>query len=86
VFLLQALEELSKVEERAGNANASLQALRTATAMRDTIFDQSTAARLAAEETREEREREREEYARLREEQQAQAAVSRAVEREEQAR
>jgi tetratricopeptide (TPR) repeat protein len=75
VFMLQALEALSSVEERAGNAVASLRALRAATAMRDTIFDRSTAERLTAEEDREERERQREENAKLRDAQQAQAAV-----------
>jgi tetratricopeptide (TPR) repeat protein len=75
VFMLQALEALSSVEERDGNAAASLRALRAATAMRDTIFNRSTAERLTAEEDREERERQREENAKLREAQQAQAAV-----------
>ena len=67
VFMLQALERLSAVEEKAGNAVASLRALRSATALRDTIFNQATAERLAAEERREERERELQENARLRE-------------------
>jgi tetratricopeptide (TPR) repeat protein len=75
VFMLQAFEALSQVEERAGNSVASLRALRAATAMRDTIFDRSTAERLTAEEDREERERQREETTRLREAQQAQAAI-----------
>jgi tetratricopeptide (TPR) repeat protein len=75
VFMLQGLENLSLVEERAGNATASLRALRAATALRDTIFNRSTAERLAAEETREERERQRAENERLRDEQRAQAAV-----------
>lgn len=75
VFLLQGLEGLSQVEERAGNALASLRALRAATALRDTIFDRSTAERLAAEETREERERQRVENETLRSEKAAQAAI-----------
>jgi len=75
VFMLQALERLSSVEERAGNAPASLRALRTATALRDTIFDRSTAERLAAEETRVERDRQLRENAALRAAQREQAAV-----------
>lgn len=75
VFMLQALEKLSAVEERAGDAPASLRALRTAVALRDTIFDRSTAERLAAEEGREQRERQAFENARLRAEQEAQAAT-----------
>ncbi|GAB1343666.1 hypothetical protein MASR1M101_27930 [Gemmatimonas sp.] len=75
VFTLQALERLSEVEEQAGDARASLRALRVATALRDTIFNRSTAERLAAEESREERERQQYENASLREAQQVQAAV-----------
>lgn len=75
VFMMMALERLSQVEEKAGNAPASLRALRSATALRDTIFNQSTAERLAAEESREERERQLLENAALREAQREQAEV-----------
>lgn len=75
VYMLTALERLSVVEENAGNAVASLRALRTATALRDTIFNQATAERLAAEERREERDRELRENEALRQAQQEQAQV-----------
>lgn len=75
VFMLQALERLSSVEERAGDARASLRALRAATALRDTIFNRSTAERLAAEEGREQREQQERENAQLRAEQETQAAT-----------
>jgi len=75
VFMLTALERLSDVEEKAGDAMASLRALRSATALRDTIFNQATAERLAAEERREERERELQENAALRQAQREQAQV-----------
>lgn len=75
VFMMTALERLSQVEEKAGNASAALRALRQSTALRDTIFNQATAERLAAEESREERERQLLENASLREQQREQAAV-----------
>lgn len=75
VFMLTALERLSAVEEKAGDAVASLRALRSATALRDTIFNQATAERLAAEERREQRERELQENAALRQEQREQAQI-----------
>ncbi len=75
LLLLEGLQLLASAEERGGDAAAALRHLRTANAVRDTIFDRFTAQRLAAEESREERERQLVENARLREAQARQSAV-----------
>jgi tetratricopeptide (TPR) repeat protein len=75
VLTIDALARLADLEERAGNSRAALMHLRANQALRDTIFDQSTAQRIAATEARAETEREQRENARLRAEQRVQAAV-----------
>lgn len=75
VLMLEAIESLSQVEERAGNSVQALRYLRAANALRDTIFDQATAQRLASEESRAERERQRAENVRLLAERRAQGEV-----------
>ncbi len=75
VLTIDALARLADLEERVGNSKAALMHLRANQALRDTIFDQSTAQRIAATEARAETEREQKENARLRAEQRVQAAV-----------
>lgn len=75
VISLEALEQLAKLEEGARNTAAALRHLRAYDALRDTIFDQSTAQRVASMEARAETEREQRENARLLAEQHAQRLV-----------
>lgn len=75
LLLLEALQALSVAEERAGNAAAALVHLRTANAMRDSVFDRFTVQRLASEESRAERERQEIENMRLRDAQARQQSV-----------
>ncbi len=58
VLTLQALEQLALVEEKRGQSRAALQHLRDYQALRDTIFNQATAQRVAAMEARAETHRE----------------------------
>lgn len=52
IVALEALNHLANLEYEAGNATASLRSLRAYTALRDTIFDQDAALRIAAREAR----------------------------------
>lgn len=62
---LETLSELAEAEQEAGRTRDALQHLRAFNALRDTIFDQSTAQRIAAMEARNETERQSRENARL---------------------
>jgi len=75
VITLQALQELADLEEAGGNSRAALQYVRRYQALRDTIFSQGTAQRIAAAEANAEVAREQQENERLRDAQTAQAAV-----------
>ena len=75
VLALEALGQLADIEQADNQPAAALGYLRRFQALRDTIFDQSTAQRIAAMEARAETEREQLENERLRDEQRAQAAV-----------
>ncbi len=75
VLALEALRVLSLVEEEAGNTRGALAHLRAYQALRDTVFDQGAAQRIAGTEARAATEREQRENARLREEQRVQAVV-----------
>jgi tetratricopeptide (TPR) repeat protein len=75
VLALEALRVLALVEEEAGNTRGALAYLRAHQALRDTVFDQGAAQRIAGTEARAATEREQRENARLREEQRVQAAV-----------
>lgn len=75
VFALEALAQLASLEERAGRASEALRYLRSHQALRDTIFDQASAQRIASMEARAETEREIRLNAELREEQRVQALV-----------
>lgn len=75
VLSLEALRHLANAEERAGHALAALRALRAFQALRDTIFDDAAAQRIAAEEADRATAREQEENARLLSAQRDQAAV-----------
>ncbi len=72
VLTLDALAQLANIEESSGNTRDALQLLRAHQALRDTIFDQSTAQRIAAMEANVETQREQRENAKLRAEQQEQ--------------
>lgn len=69
VLILDALAQLATLEERAGNTRGALAHLRSYQALRDTIFDQSTAQRVASMEARAETERAQRLNAQLRNEQ-----------------
>lgn len=75
VIALDALQHLATIEETSGNSAAALWHLRAYQALRDTIFDQATAQRVAAMEAREETQRAQAANTVLRNSQQAQAAV-----------
>lgn len=75
VLALEALAQLASLEERAGRAVEALRYLRSHQALRDTIFDQASAQRIASMEARAETEREIRLNAQLREEQRVQAVV-----------
>jgi tetratricopeptide (TPR) repeat protein len=65
VIALEALREIAELEEARGNSAAALRQLRAVRALNDTIFDQSTAQRLAVMESRIEQDRQQRENARL---------------------
>ncbi len=72
---LEALAELAELEQAGGSAGAALNHLRAYYALRDTIFDQGAAQRIAAMEARNEAERHQRENMRLVEAQRDQALV-----------
>ncbi len=73
VYMLAALEQLANLEERKGNTRVALRHLRSYLALRDTIFDQSTAQRVAGMEARADMEREQRMNALLRAQQREQS-------------
>lgn len=75
VLALEALGQLADIEQSDNQTGAALGYLRRFQALRDTIFDQSTAQRIAAMEAKAETEREQVENERLRDKQRTQAAV-----------
>lgn len=75
VLALDALQHLAAIEESTGNSAAALGHLRAHQMLRDTIFDQATAQRLASLKAREETERAQLANAALRDEQQVQASI-----------
>lgn len=75
IVALEALDHLSRLEYKAGNAAASLQNLRAYTFLRDTIFDQDAALRIAAREARAETDAALQANRRLREQGAQQAAI-----------
>jgi tetratricopeptide (TPR) repeat protein len=72
---LDAIERLATLEEADGASARALQYWRASRALRDTIFNQASAQRVASLEARVATEREQQENARLREEQRVQAVV-----------
>lgn len=68
LLALDALAELADLEEARGNSRVALSHLRAHSALRDSIFSQASAQRIAAMEARVEAERQERENARLREE------------------
>lgn len=75
VLTIDALAQLADLEENAGNTRSALAYLRSHQALRDTIFDQSTAQRMAAMEARSETERAQQANAQLRASQREQALI-----------
>lgn len=75
VLALEALAELATLQEAAGRTRAALSYLRAHQALRDTIFDQAAAQRIASLESRAEAERQSRENLRLLEAQRGQALV-----------
>ncbi len=75
VLALEALRQLADIEQSDNRTGAALGYLRRFQALRDTIFDQSTAQRIAAMEANAETQREQIENDRLRDEQRTQTAV-----------
>lgn len=75
VYALEALAQLSALDERAGRSADALRLLRAHVALRDTIFNQAGAQRIAAMEARADAEREQRLNAALREEQRVQGLV-----------
>lgn len=75
VHALQALRELAELEQARGNTTAALRDLRAYHALRDTVFDRSTAQRIAVLESRMEQERQQRENLRLLEERRAQQTL-----------
>jgi tetratricopeptide (TPR) repeat protein len=75
VLALEALARLATLEEHSGRSSEALRYLRAHQALRDTIFDQSSAQRIASMEARAETEREIRLNAQLREEQRVQGLV-----------
>jgi tetratricopeptide (TPR) repeat protein len=75
VLALEAIEQLATLEEAVGRPALALQHWRASQALRDTIFSQASAQRIASVESRITTERQREENARLREEQRVQGLV-----------
>ena len=75
MIALEALRQLVEVEESSGNSAAALQYLRGHMLLRDSLFSQTTAQRIATMDQRRESEREEREMARLRENERIQTAV-----------
>ncbi len=75
VLALQALGQLASIEQAQNHAGAALGYLRRFQALSDTVFDQSTAQRIAAMEAQAATEREQAENQKLRDAQRAQSAV-----------
>ncbi len=75
MIALEALRELVEVEESSGNTAAALRYLRGHMLLRDSLFSQVAARRIATMDQRRESEREAHEMARLRENDRIQAAV-----------
>lgn len=75
VLALEALRQLADIEQSDNQTGAALGYLRRFQALRDTIFDQSTAQRIAAMEANAETQRELVENERLRDAQRTQTAV-----------
>jgi len=75
VFALEALARLASLEERAGRSMEALRHLRAHQALRDTVFNQASAQRIASMEARADTDREIRRNAELREEQRVQAVV-----------
>jgi tetratricopeptide (TPR) repeat protein len=75
IYALEALRQLADLEEATGNAAMALRHERAYLALRDSVFDQATAQRIAAKEARAETQRAQADNARLREEQRIQALV-----------
>ncbi|MDQ8153946.1 MAG: tetratricopeptide repeat protein [Gemmatimonadota bacterium] len=75
VLALDALHELASLDEDAGNAGAALRHYRAYQALRDTIFDQAAAQKVAEREAKAETQREQRENERLRADQARQEAV-----------
>lgn len=75
MFALDALAELTALEEAEGSTVAALAHLRAYQALRDTIFDQSASERIVAMESRARVERQRRENSRLLQSQRDQALV-----------
>lgn len=75
MIALEALQHLADIEESSGNTGAALRFLRGHMLLRDSLFSQTTAHRIATMDQRRESEREAREMARLRENERIQAAV-----------
>jgi hypothetical protein len=75
ILSLAALRQLAELEERAGNSRLALARLRAYQALRDTVFDQDAAQRIAVMQAREETDRARLANLQLREAQRTQDAT-----------
>jgi hypothetical protein len=75
VLALEALRQLAELEEASGRTAMALRRLHAHMALRDSLFNQRTAQRIAALETRAVTEREHRELDRLRERESLQASV-----------
>ncbi|MDP1889723.1 MAG: tetratricopeptide repeat protein [Gemmatimonadaceae bacterium] len=75
MIALEALQHLAEIEESSGNTGAALRYLRGHMMLRDSLFSQTTAQRIATMDQRMESEREEREMARLRENERIQTAV-----------
>lgn len=75
MIALEALRHLAEIEESSGNTGAALQYLRGHMVLRDSLFSQATAQRIATMDQRRQSQQEEREIARLRENERIQAAV-----------
>lgn len=75
ILSLAALRQLATLEEQAGNSRLALARLRAYQALRDTVFDQDAAQRIAVMQAREDADRARLANAQLREAQRSQDAI-----------
>jgi len=75
MIALEALQHLAEVEESSGNTAAALRYLRGHMMLRDSLFSQTTAQRIATMDQRRQSEQEEREIARLRENERIQTAV-----------